>query len=62
MKIKEGELKKIVIVFTDGDSDNPERVQNVLKSLREKGVVAIGGYNRIGKSGFRNLCTRCSIG
>lgn len=50
-KIKEGELKKIVIVFTDGDSDNPERVQNVLKSLREKGVVAIGvGITESGKA------------
>ena len=41
-KIKIGELKKIVIVFTDGGSDNPGRVQGVLKSLRDGGVVAIG--------------------
>jgi len=41
-KIKIGELKKIVIVFTDGGSDNPVRVQGVLKSLRDAGVVAIG--------------------
>lgn len=41
-KIKLGELKKIVIVFTDGGSDNPSRVQGVLKSLRDSGVVAIG--------------------
>ncbi|MEK7581943.1 MAG: VWA domain-containing protein [Patescibacteria group bacterium] len=41
-KIKIGELKKIVIVFTDGGSDNPSRVQGVLKSLRDSGVVAIG--------------------
>jgi hypothetical protein len=41
-KIKIGELKKIVIVFTDGGSDNPARVQGVLKSLRDGGVVAIG--------------------
>lgn len=41
-KIKIGELKKIVIVFTDGGSDNPERVQGVLKSLRDDGVIAIG--------------------
>lgn len=41
-KIKIGELKKIVIVFTDGGSDNPARVQGVLKSLRDNGVVAIG--------------------
>ncbi len=41
-KIKIGELKKIVIVFTDGGSGNPVRVQGVLKSLRDSGVVAIG--------------------
>ncbi|MEI8328221.1 MAG: vWA domain-containing protein [Candidatus Taylorbacteria bacterium] len=41
-KIKIGELKKIVIVFTDGGSDNPGRVQGVLKSLRDGGVIAIG--------------------
>lgn len=42
IKIKIGELKKIVIVFTDGGSDNPARVQGVLKSLRDSGVVVIG--------------------
>jgi hypothetical protein len=42
IKIKIGELKKIVIVFTDGGSDNPAKVQGVLKSLRDSGVVAIG--------------------
>ena len=31
-----------MIVFTDGGSDNPARVQGVLKSLRDGGVVAIG--------------------
>ena len=31
-----------MIVFTDGASDNPARVQGVLKSLRDSGVVAIG--------------------
>jgi len=41
-KIKIGELKKIVIVFTDGGSDNPGRVQGMLKSLRDGGVIAIG--------------------
>ncbi len=41
-KIKIGELKKIVIVFTDGGSDNPARVQGVLKSLRDSMVVVIG--------------------
>ena len=42
IKIKIGELKKIVIVFTDGGSDDPAKVQGVLKSLRDSGVVAIG--------------------
>ncbi len=41
-KIKIGELKKIVIVFTDGGSDDPARVQGVLKSLRDVGIIAIG--------------------
>ena len=41
-KIQEGELKKIVIVFTDGGSSDQSRVQNVLKTLRGKGVVVIG--------------------
>ncbi len=41
-KIKIGELKKIVIVFTDGGSDNPAKVQGVLKNLRDSRVVAIG--------------------
>lgn len=42
IKIKIGELKKIVIVFTDGGSDDPARVQGVLKNLRDSGVVVIG--------------------
>lgn len=50
IKIKIGELKKIVIVFTDGGSDNPGRVQGVLKSLRDSGVVAIGvGITKAGQ-------------
>ena len=40
-KIKEGELKKIVIVFTDGDSGNKEEVKNQLKNLKENGVVVV---------------------
>lgn len=38
-KIKIGELKKIVIVFTDGGSNDPAKVQGNLKSLRDSGVV-----------------------
>ncbi len=41
-KIKEGELKKIVIVFTDGESDDATRVGKVLNELREKGAVVVG--------------------
>ena len=49
-KIKIGELKKIVIVFTDGGSDNPAKVQGVLKSLRDSGVAVIGvGITEKGK-------------
>ncbi len=35
-------MMKIVIVFTDGGSDDPARVQGVLKGLRDSGVIAIG--------------------
>lgn len=41
-KIKEGQLKKIVIVFTDGGSDDKKRVSKVLTDLRSKGVEVIG--------------------
>ncbi len=41
-KIKEGELKKIVIVSTDGESNDSGRVRNILEKLRGSGVVAIG--------------------
>jgi uncharacterized protein YegL len=41
-KIKDGEVKKIVIVFTDGGSDDVPRVEKVLGKLRAKGIIAIG--------------------
>lgn len=41
-KIKDGEIKKIVIVFTDGESDDDERVHRVLEVLSAKGVVVVG--------------------
>ena len=41
-KIKIGELKKIVIVFTDGVSDDSTMVQEKLKLLRDAGVIVIG--------------------
>lgn len=40
--IEDGELKKIVIVFTDGGSDDPARVSRVLSGLRTAGVVVVG--------------------
>ncbi len=41
-KIIEGEIKKIVIVFTDGGSDDVSKVQSALNKLREAKVVVIG--------------------
>lgn len=41
-KIKEGELKKVVFVFTDGGSDSVSKVQTALKKLRDAGVVVVG--------------------
>lgn len=51
IKIKIAELKKIVIVFTDGESDDPVRVQVGLKNLRDDGVFVIGvGITSAGQS------------
>ena len=41
-KIQKRKLKKLVIVLTDGDSDNPSAVQGLLREFREKGMVVIG--------------------
>ncbi len=41
-EIEQGELKKIVVVFTDGGSDNPARVGRALEKLRTDGVVVVG--------------------
>jgi hypothetical protein len=41
-KIKNGELKKIVIILTDGESSNKDKVQNYLREIREDGVISIG--------------------
>jgi len=41
-KIQNGELKKIVIVMTDGESGDADRVKGVTTALRENGVVVIG--------------------
>ncbi len=49
-KIIEGELKKIVIVFTDGISDDQQRVKNILEILRKQGIITIGvGVTQEGK-------------
>ncbi len=40
--LAEGEIKKIVIVFTDGESDDSARVRQALENLRSKGVIVIG--------------------
>ncbi|MEI6650058.1 MAG: vWA domain-containing protein [Candidatus Moraniibacteriota bacterium] len=50
-RIRNGSLKKIVIVMTDGDSDNVALVQEELKKLRDNGVIVIGvGITEEGKS------------
>ena len=41
-KIQAGDLKKIVIVYTDGVSSDVAKVQTAVLSLRKKGVVVIG--------------------
>lgn len=50
-KLESGKLKKIVIVKTDGVSDDPSRVQRTFGKLREAGVIMIGiGITESGKS------------
>ena len=50
-KIREGKLKKIIIIFSDGVSDDVPRVQDVLRDLREKRVVIVGvGITNGGKA------------
>lgn len=41
-KIQRGELKKVIIVFTDGYSNDAHRVQTVLQTLRAQGIVVVG--------------------
>lgn len=40
--IQNSELKKIVVVFTDGGSDDAQRVGRALEKLRADGVVVVG--------------------
>lgn len=50
LKIKEGNLKKIVIVFTDGISSDVNRVKTVTEKMRKEGIVAIGvGITKAGQ-------------
>lgn len=41
-QIRDGDLKKIAEISTDGGSDDPARVKRAVKALRDKGVVVIG--------------------
>jgi len=41
-KIRNKKLKKIIFVLSDGGSDNPSKTQNLLKDLREKGILVYG--------------------
>ena len=50
-KIAEGELKKIIMVFTDGESNDAVRVQNSLERLRKAGVITVAvGITKDGKT------------
>jgi len=41
-KLKEGKLKKIVIVMSDGMSHGADKVKEICQDLREKGVTVVG--------------------
>ena len=61
-KMREGELKKIVIVFTDGGSDDESRVQQVTHALREKGVVIVGvGITESGEPALRTYAPKAVL-
>ena len=42
-KLQRCELKKVIIVCTDGESDNVESVRAALERLRVFGIVVVGG-------------------
>jgi hypothetical protein len=61
-KIKNGELKKIVVVFTDGESDNKSEVQKEIKLLTNLGVVVCGvGITESGKSALTTYAPNAKI-
>ncbi len=41
-QLREKIRRKVIVVLSDGDSENAERVQKNLKALREKGVIILG--------------------
>lgn len=41
-KLVRGELRKIIVVLSDGESQDPARVQRALAKLREAGVIVVG--------------------
>ncbi len=61
-KIKEGELRKVVIVFTDGASDDSSRVGRVCDDLRKKGVMVVGvGITESGKSALTTYAPKAVL-
>jgi len=49
-KIKNGKMKKIIIITSDGGTSGEDRLQNVLKDLREKGIIVVAiGITKSGK-------------
>lgn len=60
--IEYGELKKIVIVFTDGGSDDPARVSRALDGLRTAGVVVVGvGVTQSGTPALTTYAPRAHL-
>lgn len=61
-KLRSGKLRKIVIVMTDGESDDAARVQAVLGALREAGVIAFGiGITKGGKSALTTYAPEAKL-
>ena len=61
-KIENGEVKKIVIVFTDGESNDAERVKRVLEILRQKKVVAVGvGITKDGQAALNTYAPNARL-